>query len=247
MRIPRPRLLSNQTKLKDKQKIVIEEYIKNQFKINNQIYSVDELSVKYQIPLKDILKTIGEYNNSMSGLMGNYESYSVQLQALAQNIIFGGLEAQQYARNHMQILAQDQGQSYKPFISAEVTKAIQTFIHSTKNIADILKTVMPQTQGAQTNILVQGTPDSGTEKFGPTEALKLLEQSGPTDTRIDKSVQANLYQKYLLDEAPEVSMRYQENPEDVGADLNKILNTQIIEHDNRREIEYGIVVEEDNI
>lgn len=246
-RIPRPKHSSLQKTNKDKKKVIIESYILNHFKDCNQNLNVNQLSVKYNIPIKDILKEVGEYNESMSGLMGNAKDYSVQLQALGQMIIFEGLETHQIAKTQTNQLIQSQGQTYKPFITAEVTRAIQTQINSVKNLTDILKAIMPSGTQNQTNILVQGTQDSGTEKFGPTEALKLLEQSGLNTTRTDKALQESLYQEYLLDEAPEVSMRYQDNNQDIGADLNKIAQAQLPTHEDRRVHEYGIIVEEDGI
>lgn len=110
------------------------------------------------------------------------------------------------ALQHLNILLTAQGQTYKPFISSEVTRALNTLIASTQGISNMVKTLSPG-QGFNVQINNQVTQNQLTVE----SALELIDSKGTVPLLEDPNAIQGLAIEYEIDDMPEVVATRQEN------------------------------------
>ena len=152
-RIPRPKHITNLSlnyqKTKDptikKQLLqtLLSQYVTNGFQINGHPLSLQDLSFKYNVPIQDIYKEIQDISKTVTGFIKTDDLLSAHEGLLAMTlesvIRDKGLVASQLQR-----LLQSQGDTYKPFISAEVNQALKTTLSATKNMIDLTNSFIPK-------------------------------------------------------------------------------------------------------
>ncbi len=247
-RVPRPLGLTlsaqkhNNKELKDK---LITEYISNNFTINQKHYSITQLSTIYNIPITKIYKRIGEHNNSLAHLAKSKEGFQQQLGAIAMTQINNSLEDKALIQQQLALLLRSQGDSYKAFISSEVGKTLGLMLQGTKNTADIVKLFSGGSGNNTTNILIQGL--STDEQQGPKgitadEALKRIHERNKALPQPKALHLQSLEAKHGLQSIPEVSVKLSDDEHIPGQ-----IDTQFIGHEDRREDEYDIDSESDEV
>ena len=111
-------------------------------------------------------------------------------------------------------------------------------MQGTKNIADILKLFSSGSgTGGTTNILIQGLnteQQEGPKGFTADEALRLLAEKAKAEPEPKALLHQSLTAKHNLDLMPEVSVKLSDEEHIPGQEV------QMIGHEDRREDEYGI-------
>lgn len=243
---------------------LISNYLTNNFTINNKAYSINQLANLFNIPVTIIHKHIHEQTNTLAKVLdkGNIED---TYRALISTVLNNSLQDRSLVSEHLQTLLVSQGGQYKAFVSSEVTKALKLMLESNTSTMDILGKIFGASKG-NTNILITNSgPISSsdpnhntTEQFTTNEALKLLASKGLTDVPQNRQKKEALYAQYDIENTPEVRATLLENNSTTDTlssgpisvrDLpdNPIEDIQYIEHDERREHEYGISPKDDSI
>lgn len=168
----------------------------------------------------------------------------------------GALSDRSSALQHASILLSAQGQTYKPFISAEVTRALKLNQEANAQVLNVLSKFVG-TQGPVININnQQNNHNVNAPTLTVEEALILINQQGSMPLLEDVSAKENLYLEYGLSDMPEVNATKQTGYDTsreglnfkVIADANSEEGHKDLEHHNtRREREYDIDLEADEI
>lgn len=239
--------ITNRTKTqKHSQELIIKEYLDNNFTINDEYINIPQLSTKYNIPLKDIYKYIGEYQNHLSSLLDKPEAIQQQTLALTSTLLNGTLESRGLIAQQVALLLRSQGDTYKPFISSEVTKALKLGLESNDSLLKAIN-LLTGNQGTTNNILIQGglqaTGPNDSEAFTPDEAIKLLGEQGLQNQSLSEGHHKNLYLEHGLKETPEVCAKFMEEGEEPTLSIDTIpdKDLEFLNHDDRREGDYDIV------
>ena len=249
IREPRAKGLTttNKTKTpKHSKELLIKEYLDNNFTINEEYLNIPQLSTKYNIPLKEIYKYIGEYQNHLSSLLDKPEAIQQQTLALTSTLLNGTLESRGLIAQQVALLLRSQGDTYKPFISSEVTKALKLGLESNDSLLKAIN-LLTGNQGTTNNILIQGglqaTGPSDSEAFTPDDAVRLLGEQGLQGQSLSEGHHKSLYLEHGLKETPEVCAKFMEEGEEPTLKIDTIPNEDLefLNHDDRRESEYNII------
>jgi hypothetical protein len=148
-----------------------------------------------------------------------------------------------------------QGQTYKPFISAEVTKALKLNQEANSQILNILS----KFAGPSGGIMDLGQKESPTENQSQMltveNALSII-QSQPNHIPLleDPEAKENLYMEYSIGDMPEVNatrqINYDTSKEGLGIKDLTLLGDDVEEddhHSTRREKQLGIDMDIDQI
>lgn len=239
--------ITNRTKTHQHTKeLLVKEYLDNNFTINDQYLNIPQLSTKYDIPLKEIYKYIGEYQNHLSSLLDNPEAIQQQTLALTSTLLNGTLESRGLIAQQVALLIRSQGDTYKPFISSEVTKALKLGLESNDSLLKAIN-LLSGNQGPNTNILIQGgfgaVGPSDSEAFTPSQAVQLLADQGLQDKSLTEAHHKALYIEHELKDAPEVCAKFMEAGEEPTLSIDTIpdKDLEFLDHENRRESDLGVV------
>tara|TARA_R110000772_G_scaffold31763_1_gene78093 strand:+ start:916 stop:1770 length:855 start_codon:yes stop_codon:yes gene_type:complete len=252
-RIPRPRGLTITAKTKTVKHIkhqLITEYINNNFTINSKYYTIPQLSTYFSIPLKEIYKRLGEQQNHIGSILDNKDSIIKTQLALASTILNGSLESKGLIAQQTALLLRSQGDTYKPFISGEVGKALKLGIEANDGLIRTLNLISGSQGGPTTNILIQGNEaqqHESLEAFTPNEAIQLLHDQGLQSKSLTEAHHATLYLEHGLEEIATVSAKLMDDGPEPDLSITQIPDTDIeyVKHENRREDEYAIVDSDD--
>jgi hypothetical protein len=251
-RIPRPRGLTLTAKTKTHKHIkhqLIIEYINNNFTINDQYYTIPQLSYSFGIPLKEIYKRVGEQQNHIGSLLDNKDSIMDAQRVLASTILNGALESKGLIAQQTALLLRSQGDSYKAFISGEVTKALKLNLESTDTLIKTFN-LLGGNQGPTTNILIQGqgglnasNGPTSNEAFTPNEAIQLLGEQGLQTKSLTEAHHATLFEEHGLKGIATVSAKLMDDGPEPDLSIEQIPDSDVeyINHTDRREDEYAIV------
>lgn len=157
-RVPRPlglTLLSlnyqksqSEEDLESLQKHIVSQYALQGFRYNNQPMSINEFSHYTSIPESITIKLISKVSEKV-GAFNSPEQVQDTLTSLASLSMNWAIQDRGLVMHHLGIMMQAQGNSYKPFISGEVSKALKLGLDSNRNIMEIYKSFF----SSQTNIL----------------------------------------------------------------------------------------------
>lgn len=231
---------------KHSKELIIKEYLDNNFTINQEYLNIPQLSTKYNIPLKEIYKYIGEYQNHLSSLLDKPEAIQQQTLALTSTLLNGTLESRGLIAQQVALLLRSQGDTYKPFISSEVTKALKLGLESNDSLLKAIN-LLTGNQGTTNNILIQGglqaTGPDDSEAFTPDDAVRLLGEQGLQAKSLSEGHHKSLYLEHGLNDTPEVCAKLMEAGEEPTLKIDTIPDTELefLNHEDRREDEYNII------
>jgi hypothetical protein len=255
-RIPRPKNLTKHSIEYNKTnndlsynrmiELIINEYINNDYRIQNNPISLDQLSEHYNIPIELVYNKFNEKIKVMSGLFRDGDLLDTHRSLLAMvmaNLVKDrGLIAKQLG-----ILEASQDGTYKPYISGSVNDAIKMMMGSTKNQIDFIDKLMPKNSDI-VNLIINGSkPDALTAH----EAVELIRREALShkgnkalpakDQNISNLPQ--IFKEHKLQEMPNVRA----NQADVGANVNvtakKIIEdpmAQLLQSQPTEEGDYGL-------
>lgn len=177
-RIPRPKgltyLASNPTQDTTKQKIrlILIHYINNNYTVCNQHYNLHQLAQSLNVSYIYIQQELIRLTNQLGKLFGSHFKSEEFRSGLAERLLFSASTDRGLIHQHVSLLLSSQGDGYKPFISSEVTKGLQTLLASNKQMADIVKMLMPSGPTNNTLILNQGPQGLGSDPTNPNQGLE---------------------------------------------------------------------------
>jgi hypothetical protein len=121
-------------------------------------------------------------NNSLLRMAGFFGKDGDKMQDLARAEIFRSLfwatETHSQAMKQAKILADSQGDTYKPFISGEVNKAIANLISAMKPHQELIKLMVPGSSGPTgTNININNNNSSAVQYLSPDKAVALIREN----------------------------------------------------------------------
>jgi hypothetical protein len=195
--------------------------------------------------------------------MGYITSYGKELGDLNKEMVGGDmvraimsmsfnwcLEDRSQSVRQLAILQSSQGADYKPFVSGEVTKAIKLGMDANTQLQSLLRSMMPS---GNMSLLPYEEPKEATDK-GITidQVVRLLKEEKVTPLKEDPDHKAMLSEYYDITNMPEVNALKQVNmdtsKEGLGLmDITNIKEGQILNHSNRREEEFEIDPDSDNV
>lgn len=189
-------------------------------------------------------------DNLLSSRIWNKDSQEEIMNAVIGQSISWVLEDRLDIQNQVDILKASQGGEYKPFISAEVTKAIALKLSSSNTLQSVIKGL----SGSSINIFNQQNNETTNIGYSQEEAMELI-QSALKDKNPLTLIEEAEYELIGLGELPEVIATKQTgvNLDKEGISINKPELTQAIDnykgnleeadkthHEMRREIELNI-------
>lgn len=161
MRQPRPQgttylsMKYQQTKdATDKQNLykhLITIYATSGFQWNNTPANIPKLASILNIPQSTILDLISSVGQNMGNLVSPQNIKNTLESIITLSTSFA-LEDRGLIMHQLKLLLEAQGDSYRPFVSGEVSKTLKLVLDSNKNISEIYKTFFTSTNNT-TNIL----------------------------------------------------------------------------------------------
>lgn len=233
-------------------------YVQNNYQINGQNLSIEEYSKYIQIDGALIWEMITEYGINSFHLYDR-DGENKMVEAMLGMAIKGILDDRTLAMKQYSILAASQGNTYKPFISAEVTKSIKLLSDTSALMSNFVKTLMPSNPNQLSVIFNQQNNTGEGQQKGITtdEVVMLMKAHNVIPTTQSLEAQNALYEEYQLDDAPEVNAMLQSNADTSreGLTLNKITQLPLRDegtneegHIDRRALEeFSIDFDEDEI
>ena len=230
-------------------KHLIKHWITNNFNLNNQHLSIDQLSYITNIDTHTIIQ---EINRQSKGLMDltDKESLGNTVRALLSLSIRHALTDRGLIAQQLSILKASQGNGYKAFISGEVNKTLDLLMKSSQNILHTTKALMPS---GGTSINIFNHTETTTQNYiDGAQATQMIKASGQIPLKEDPERLQGLKAAYNLEGLPEVDARYQTGDhaqkEGLGlSHLTELPNGPKIGHEDRRVEEIGIDLDEDDI
>jgi len=238
-RIPRIQGVTLMNKERRKEYIV-KQYINNGMMYLNQHIPIPEFSNIFNIDISMIVRIMSEQSGLKASILGNEDGLAKAGEALAEMIIFWGLQDKHTAQAQLGTLLKSQGADYKPFITAEVNKALSNTMTATKNLMETFKTIIP----ADTLSEREKHKDSAKGKVLYIEdAIEIIQKNNITPLNSSDTLDA-LRASYLHGTPNIIAMQQEDfKPESLGGgNTLQAPNEELIEskHDTRREIEEGL-------
>lgn len=268
MRTPRPKgtteisYIYNKDKTEDnKHKLithVIRHYINTNFCYCNQSMNLEQFSQYIQVEPNIIHKEIMDIGQIQYQMLNDKAKEEI-FGGLIFNCFFGALSDRSTALQHSNILLAAQGQTYKPFISSEVTKALKLNQDANAQVLNVLtKFIGNQGPGISITNNINANSNNNNQVLTVEGALQLIQQN--TDNRPlleDPEAKEALYIQYGIGSMPEVNANLQTgyDTSKEGLSFNKIADAQLIDdeegkrsrHADRREKAYNIDTEADEV
>lgn len=197
----------------------------------------------------DVMRHINSYGKEMNKL--NRELTNGDMIRALTNLSFSWvLEDKSLISQQIAILQSSQGLSYKPFISGELNKAIKLGMDANTNMMGLLK-AMTSSNGP---ITPYQDPDNGPTEKGITadDAVRLFKAHDYPALNRDEAQRDRLALEYDIENMPEVNALLQVNMDTSKEGLNmmnitKLDESLIINHGNRREEEFDIDIDSDQV
>jgi len=170
-------------------------YISSSFRLNGEEKTLPEIQREYGIREEESVTVMLEVAPGLIGLTET-ETPDKVMRALAASVLAWAQEDRKAAITQLGLLADSQGDTYKPFVSAEVTKALKVSQEATSNMMKAVQAITgagPQ-GGTTINILNQGqNQEARTEGLTTDQALHLLDEAQPKGLTIGNTQEAQDY------------------------------------------------------
>ena len=160
------------------------------FTWNGKPTNIPSLSRILQIPQPEIMLYVSELGTNM-GSLASPENIKNTLESIITLSTSWAIQDRGLISNQVDKLIKSQGDAYKPFISAEVTKALKILLDSNKNLIDSYKTFFTSNTNT-TNVLqlINNSPSKDNQFISPDQALEII-QNKQLPVKDHKSLPAN--------------------------------------------------------
>jgi len=156
---------------------LIEHYIRTGFMFNGRSMSIEQFCIHTKIDPDRVFHQVTERGKDRFGMV-DQEEQGDHLRALLGIAISGALSDRSAALQQLNILQSAQGQTYKPFVSGEVNKALKLTMESTQGILQIAKS-LGGTQGL--NVVINNNQGDSNTQHNYLTSDKALELMGDKD------------------------------------------------------------------
>lgn len=198
---------TKQETLQKAKQLLINTWSANGLMLNNKLITIGSMATFLNIPVEQLTILM---NKQLIRLAGFMDDDKTKVWARAQ--FFGafnlGLESQALARMQVHTLLASQGDTYSPFITTEVNKAIANLTNAQKPIMDLLKLTLEKNNVNTLINLNTSAVQESNAYIGPDQAIKLIRENSQS-LLMDE---AALGQKAaaMLGTIPEVNARAQD-------------------------------------
>jgi hypothetical protein len=179
-----------QREIESIRRMVLNEYIREGFRINGVKRGFQEIAGYLGINLITMIKLV---NRGGKAMMGNMDQAYDSILSLG---LFEALADKAFSKDQLTLLLASQGDEYQPFISQTVNQAILNNMTSTKGILDIAKAIKGPSPSTIINNNNQQASFLPNKAISTQEAMKIIEQSKPTGLLNDPAAQQLLLQPY---------------------------------------------------
>lgn len=191
--------------LENVKKFLINYWINNNMIYCGQSYSIQKFAQALSIQVEDIRLVMRD--QVLNSRVWDPEHQKEMLQGILGEQLAWLMEDRMEIAQQVEILRESQGSSYKPFVSAELTKAIKLKLDATNNLAQLIRTL---SGGGNTTNLFQvnidnSQQDNHTENnITIEEARTLIQQVNAEQSAAKPKEVALLESQYDLSILPEV-------------------------------------------
>lgn len=175
-RIKQINMIQNQNRRKElldrtKQEIVC-QYIQQGNHINGKPVTINTLAHFLSIPNTELLRMMNREHQRLSGMFDSTDANPNPARALLAMGLNWVLENLNISKSQLNMLMAAQQQSYQPFLTSEVNKAIANHTNALKPLLDSVKLL---TDKSQTNPFASQSVQITNQYITTAEATKLLE------------------------------------------------------------------------
>lgn len=220
---------------------VINQYIKEGFRINGKTMELSEMASYLGITLKVLIKKINRYGDILGGKDGEAFSRAVKL------FSFNGVMAtRSLVLGQAQNLLRSQSDGYVPFVTSEVNRALTNLIATDNTMLALLKAISPEPQ-RQPNVVINNqqatmnTAGNTEQLMNINQAVKLIDHQRELGLLEDPEAQNRLLAQHVTEEVPQVIATEQRGysaPDQVMVPQKK---RKVPHHDERNEQEAEIL------
>ena len=151
----------------------------NSYMYQGQSYTIQEMSTYLNLPIPIVMKIMNGVLMRMAGFFGKD---GAKMQELARAEIFRSLfwatESHSLALKQARLLADSQGDTYKPFVSGEVNKAIANLISANKPLQELIKLMAPGSNGpGATSINIHNQNGTSVQYLSTDKAVALIREN----------------------------------------------------------------------
>ena len=255
-RIPRPKgttELSNQyhqgnITLDDIHNHIITHYINTDYRLNGIKLNLEQFTMITNIPIAKVYPYILQSQQLQYNFLDDQDKQRLYGELL-NSILNWSLKDRLAVEQHVATLLSSQGNSYKPFISGEVTKALKLMLDSNASMLQVHQRFFGQNAPTITinNTQVQNS-------LSVSDAHMMIQSNQDIKPLLeDSEARQQLYLKHNLDTVPEINANLQQGIDTSreGLNFNKvIMDSNMVEkegHIDRRAEELEIDLEQDSI
>lgn len=227
---------------------IITHYINTDYRLNGIKLNLEQFTMITNIPISKVYPYILQTQQLQYNFLDQEDKQRLYGDLL-NGILNWSLKDRLAVEQHVATLLQSQGNSYKPFISGEVTKALKLMLDSNASMLQVHQRFFGQNAPTITinNNNVQNT-------LSVSDAHMLIQSNQSIKPLLeDSEARQQLYLKHNLDSVPEINANMQTGIDTSREGLNfnqVIMDSNIIEdqgHIDRRAEEYEIDLEQDSI
>lgn len=266
-RVPRPFGLTqmmmeyhgtnNSALLENIQKFLINYWLNNNMLFCGQPYSIQKFAKALDIQPEDI--RIVMRDQLLNSRIWDPDHQKEMLQGILGEQLSWLMEDRMEVAQQVEVLRESQGQSYKPFVSAELTKALKLKQDASNNLLQLIRTL---SGGSNTTNLFQvnidNSQDNHTENTITIEEARALIQQVNAEQSTSKPKELSLLEtQYDLASLPEVcAVKQNVDTSKEGLNFSKAELTAVTDdykgamqvepeerHEIRREIEERVVID----
>lgn len=228
----------------------------NQWLLNNGSlcgihYTINQLAITLHVDIQDI--RIMMRNQMLNAKVWDRDQQKEIVEAMMGEQLSWVLEDRMIVSQQLDILRESQGGTYKPFVSAEVNKAMKLKLDTTNNLSQVLRSFIG---GNTMNINIDNSTETNIQQNTNNitlEEARIIIKDTQRELEVDKSKELKLLEtQYDIESLPEVCAVKQlgvdtskEGLTFNSTELNQIIDdykgamaeTAKVSHDMRREIE----------
>ena len=226
---------------------VVQNWLMNGFQIFGNRLSITELESTFNIDKNKIYDTITTEGSSFAML--SKPSFLEALASEATLALFGDILALKPAiTRQMELILKSQGDSYKPFVTSEVSKTIDLNLKYNDQVMKLITMLSPRAsgQGMNINITNQQNQQNNQNYVTREDAVRIIQETTTQDILINQGKKEALFLEHNLMDTPEVKALGAAELTTLGklGDKNtKLLDEKIVlklEHSERRLSEFDI-------
>lgn len=182
-------------------KLLINQWLINNGSLSGIPYTINKLAVLLHVDLAEIRLVMRD--QMLNAKIWDNQSQKEILQAVMGEQLSWVMEDRMQASQQLDLLMESQGNSYKPFVSAEVNKAMKLKLDTTNNLQQVIRAL---TGGNTTNITIDNSETNVQQNNNITiEEARLLVIETNQELSRDKSSELKLLEtQYDIHSLPEV-------------------------------------------